>query len=93
MYIYSSKPRPKLADGDMFVGGYGVLRFFVEFFREPDTHIGFDAFGWMTRGQMLCIPMILFGAYLIINGYRREGREAAAVQPATKRKAKNKKAK
>ena len=58
--------------------GYGLLRFFVEFFREPDSHIGFDALGWMTRGQMLCIPMILFGAYLLINGYRKARDKAHA---------------
>jgi phosphatidylglycerol:prolipoprotein diacylglycerol transferase len=41
-----------------------VLRFTAEFFREPDAHIGFDALGWMTRGQLLCIPMLLIGAAL-----------------------------
>ena len=34
--------------------GYGVLRFIAEFFREPDAHIGFDAFGWMTAGSYVC---------------------------------------
>ena len=72
LYWFSSKPRPQLAVGGLFVLGYGCLRFFVEFFREPDSHIGFDALGWMTRGQVLCIPMILFGAYLLYNGYQRQ---------------------
>jgi phosphatidylglycerol:prolipoprotein diacylglycerol transferase len=71
LYWYSSKPRPRLAVGGMFVLGYGCMRFFVEFFREPDDHIGFDMFGWMTRGQMLCLPMIALGLYLLYNAYGR----------------------
>ena len=78
LYWFSSKPRPRLAVGGAFVAGYGCLRFFVEFYREPDSHIGFDALGWMTRGQMLCIPMILFGAYLLLNGYRKAGNDPQA---------------
>jgi hypothetical protein len=42
-----------------------VLRFIAEFFREPDAHLGFQAFGWMTRGQILCLPMIVLGAYML----------------------------
>jgi phosphatidylglycerol:prolipoprotein diacylglycerol transferase len=53
---------------------YAVFRFSVEFFREPDSHIGFDAFGWMTRGQMLCIPMLLIGVALMIWAHRREAK-------------------
>ncbi len=72
LYWFSSKPRPRLAVGGLFVFGYGCLRFFAEFFREPDAHIGFDALGWMTRGQILCIPMIAFGLYLLYNAYRQK---------------------
>ncbi len=44
---------------------YGVFRIFVEFFREPDIQIGF-LFKFITLGQLLCIPMILLGIYLIL---------------------------
>jgi phosphatidylglycerol:prolipoprotein diacylglycerol transferase len=58
----------------VFLIGYGCFRFFTEFFRMPDAHIGFDAFGFLTRGQMLSLPMILFGIYLLYlirkNGWR-----------------------
>lgn len=40
---------------------YGVFRFGVEFFREPDLQLGM-LLGWATMGQLLCIPMIIFGA-------------------------------
>ena len=42
----------------LFVGGYGILRFFAEFFREPDPHIGLF-WGVLSMGQMLCLAMLL----------------------------------
>ena len=42
----------------------GYFRFLIEFVRNPDPQLGFVAFGWMTRGQELCIPMILLGLFL-----------------------------
>jgi len=69
---FSSRPRPTWAVSGLFALGYGLLRFFVEFFREPDVGIGFQAFGWVTRGQMLCLPMIALGLYLLFIAYRRK---------------------
>jgi len=43
-----------------FFLGYGVFRFLVEFVREPDAHLGF-LWGGATMGQLLSLPMILFG--------------------------------
>ncbi|MEP5765740.1 MAG: prolipoprotein diacylglyceryl transferase [Halieaceae bacterium] len=74
---FSSKPRPRLAVGGVFVLGYGCFRFFVEFFRQPDSHITQLAFGWMTRGQLLCLPMIALGLYLLYNAYGRRARGRA----------------
>jgi len=67
---YSRQQRPTWAVSALFLLGYGTLRFIAEFFREPDAHIGFDALGWMTRGQVLCIPMLLAGAWLHYRAYR-----------------------
>lgn len=47
-----------------FCTGYGISRFIVEFFREPDRHLGFLA-GGVTMGQILSVPMILFGLWVI----------------------------
>ena len=69
VYWFSRKPRPRLAVGGVFMLGYGCVRFIAEFFREPDGHIGFDLFGWMTRGQLLCLPMMAFGLFLLYNAY------------------------
>ncbi|MBT4522379.1 MAG: prolipoprotein diacylglyceryl transferase [Halieaceae bacterium] len=68
---FSSKPRPPGAVAGLFGIGYGCLRFFAEFFREPDQHLGFQALGWVTRGQILSIPMILIGAYLMMAAYSK----------------------
>lgn len=76
LWIYSRKPRPTMAVSGMFLLFYGVFRFFVEFFREPDDHLLFVAFNWMTRGQQLCIPMILVGAALIWLGYRNQNKSS-----------------
>ncbi|MEM8561101.1 MAG: prolipoprotein diacylglyceryl transferase [Pseudomonadota bacterium] len=73
LIIYSAKPRPTWAVSGVFSLGYGLLRFFVEFFREPDQHIGYVALGWMTRGQVLCLPMIALGIFLLVYAYRGVG--------------------
>ncbi len=49
----------------VFMAGYGVARFFVEFFREPDAHLQF-IFGWMSYGQLYSIPLIIIGLSLLI---------------------------
>lgn len=76
LWVYSRKPRPAMAVSGLFLIGYGAFRFAVEFVREPDSHIGFDLLGWMTRGQLLCVPMILFGTYLVVTAYRRQAAKA-----------------
>lgn len=71
LWWYSARPRPRWAIGGLFMVLYGCFRFLVEFAREPDQQIGFVAFGWMTRGQSLCLPMIAIGIALVVYAYRR----------------------
>jgi phosphatidylglycerol:prolipoprotein diacylglycerol transferase len=49
----------------VFVLGYGIARITGEFFREPDAFLGFLPFG-ATMGQVLCIPMLFLGIWLIL---------------------------
>ncbi len=42
---------------------YGLIRFFLEFFREPDPQLGF-VFYFFTMGQLLCLAMIVFSAII-----------------------------
>jgi phosphatidylglycerol---prolipoprotein diacylglyceryl transferase len=44
----------------IYIMGYGTIRFFIEFFREPDAHLGF-VFGPFSMGQLLCLAMIVTG--------------------------------
>jgi phosphatidylglycerol:prolipoprotein diacylglycerol transferase len=66
LWAYSRKPRPRGAVGGLFLLGYGLARFFVEFFRQPDAQLGFVAFDFLSMGQLLCLPMILLGAWLML---------------------------
>ena len=70
LFWFSSKPKPRGATAALMLICYGIFRFIVEFYREPDSHIGFDFFDWMTRGQLLSIPMILVGAVIFAWSYR-----------------------
>ncbi len=49
----------------VFVCGYALSRIFVEFFREPDAQIGYLAFGWLTMGMVLSLPMLGIGLWAI----------------------------
>ncbi|TCZ83833.1 prolipoprotein diacylglyceryl transferase [Lysobacter sp. N42] len=63
VWWYSSRPRPRYAVGGLFALLYGLFRFLVEFVREPDAHLGYLAFGWLTMGQVLSLPLILLGLF------------------------------
>jgi len=63
--IYSSKARRPGAVAGMFLLGYGVFRFIVEFWRLPDAQLGYLLWDWVTMGQILSLPMILLGAFLV----------------------------
>ncbi len=57
------------AIGGAFLAGYGLARIIVEFFRQPDAHLGF-LLGFTTMGQVLSLPLIIAGMILIAWGYR-----------------------
>lgn len=68
---YARKPRPLGAVSGLFLIAYGVMRCAVEFVRAPDASHGFVAFDWLTMGQILSIPMIIFGVFLMLKRARR----------------------
>ena len=59
----------------VFMIGYGVSRFLVEYVREPDSHLGLLG-GFISMGQLLSLPVILFGIYLINHGIRAHRKAA-----------------
>ena len=64
VWWYAAKPRPAGCVSAVFLMGYALCRITVECFREPDSQLGFLAFNWLTMGQLLSIPMFLFGFVL-----------------------------
>jgi len=56
----------------LYIIGYGAVRFFIEFVREPDPQIGF-VFGFFTLGQILCLAMILGGTVFMLYGFKKSG--------------------
>ena len=71
LWWFTSKPRPRLAPSGLFLLGYGVFRFGVELVRVPDANRGYLLLDWMTMGQILSLPMIVIGLWLLAVAYRR----------------------
>ncbi len=53
----------------VFLLGYGLARSFVELYREPDAQLGY-LWGGLTMGQILSIPLVLAGLYLLLRAFR-----------------------
>lgn len=70
LWWFTSRPRPRLAPSGLFLVGYGSFRILVEFVRLPDAHLGYLAFGWLTMGQLLSLPMVIAGIALLVWAYR-----------------------
>lgn len=64
VWIYAAKPRVRGRVSAVFLIGYAVCRLIAECFRQPDLQLGFVAWGWLTMGQLLTIPMLLLGLWL-----------------------------
>lgn len=69
LWIYSNKPRATGTVSALFLTGYGLFRFLMEFTREPDANLGLLNLG-MSMGQWLSLPMVVVG--LVMFFYQRE---------------------
>lgn len=69
--ILRAKHLPRAVVSAAFLIGYGVIRFGIEFIREPDAPIGYLAWGWLTMGQVLSLPMVLAGLAILVYGLRQ----------------------
>ena len=63
------RARPGFLSG-VFLAGYGAARIIGELFRQPDAHLGFLLPG-ITMGQVLSVPMVVVGLWLILRAQRR----------------------
>ncbi|WP_057832057.1 prolipoprotein diacylglyceryl transferase [Colwellia sp. TT2012] len=75
LYVLTRKPRSLGLVSGTFLIGYGIFRSLVEFFREPDAHLGLY-FSFISKGQILSIPMILIGLFIIYWGYNQQQKSA-----------------
>ncbi len=80
VHIFARRPRSSGQVAGIFLVFYGLFRFLVEFVRQPDAQFLnkqalLPMFDWMTRGQLLCIPMILLGLWFLRNLYSTKVKE------------------
>ena len=83
--LWSVARRHRSRDGEIgaiFLVLYGVLRFAVEFTRQPDDQLGFIAFGWLTMGQLLSLCLSLAGLVLWGGISRQDPNGAKTMVPA-----------
>jgi phosphatidylglycerol:prolipoprotein diacylglycerol transferase len=66
VWVFAAKPRRPGQVSGLFLVGYGLFRFLVEFYREPDLHLGPVVLDWMTMGQLLSIPVFVAGVWLLL---------------------------
>lgn len=85
--VVTRKPRNLGLASGIFLIGYGVFRTIIEFFREPDAHLGLY-FSFISKGQILSIPMILAGMLIIYLGYLSQEKSAITNSKTVKSKVK-----
>ncbi len=71
LWVFARKPRPTMAISGLFALCYGLFRIFVEFFRLPDAQLGYLAFGWVTMGMVLSVPLCVVGLLLMWYAYNK----------------------
>jgi phosphatidylglycerol:prolipoprotein diacylglycerol transferase len=74
LYLLSRKlpARPRGTFLGVFMVMYGICRFAIEFVRQPDVQLGYLWGGWLTMGQVLSFPLILFGICLLVYAYKKK---------------------
>lgn len=80
LWALSRKRRPSGTLVGVLLVGYGCIRFAVEFVRQPDPQLGF-VLGPLTMGQLLSLPLVVFGIALLVRASRRSGRRASSRDP------------
>lgn len=65
LIFVSAKKRTAGCISGTFLICYSLIRFLLEFVRQPDSHLGFIYANWLTMGQLLSVPMFVLGVYLL----------------------------
>ncbi len=72
LWTFTSKPRPRWVPSGLFLALYAIFRIAIEFVRVPDAQLGYLAWGWLTMGMVLSIPMLVIGAAMMVYGSVRQ---------------------
>jgi len=86
LWWLAGKPRPRMLVSGCFLAGYGMARILVELVREPDAHIGYLAYDFVTMGMLLSLPLLAVGLFVIILSLGRS-HYPAKVRAATRKRA------
>ena len=73
LWWVARKKRPTGLLSGLFLIGYSVSRILVEFVRVPDEHLQYLLFEWVTMGQVLSLPMLFLGLFLVVIALRNTG--------------------
>ena len=73
LYVLSLRrpARPRGTFQGTFLLLYGCFRFLIEFVRLPDAQMGYLAWGWLTMGQVLSLPLVVLGALIVWQAHVR----------------------
>lgn len=91
LWFFSQSPKNRGAVSGLGLMCYGIFRFSVEFFREPDAQLGFIVGDWVTQGQILSTPMIVLGAGLLLWSLTQKPKVVTKVNESVKDKSVSKK--
>jgi phosphatidylglycerol:prolipoprotein diacylglycerol transferase len=87
LMIYAHKPRKVGQTSGMFMIGYGLIRFIIEYFREPDAFLeNFTKVTHLSMGQWLCAPMIIVGVIIYVWATKRGKDMIIKPQPVERNK-------
>ena len=75
VFWYTRSKRAVGSAGGLFLLGYGCFRFIVEYFRQPDDHLGLLTLG-MSMGQWLSLPMVFAGAIVMAIAFKLDSKKA-----------------
>ncbi len=85
LWFLSKRPLPRGVLFWTLIMGYGFFRYLVEYFREPDSHIGF-VFGSFSMGQILSFPMFVVGLGMLVYLFKSHTPKIPVSQPSKKPK-------
>ena len=74
-------PLPRGFFTGLFLVLYGCIRILIEFVRLPDAQIGYFLGSWGTMGQLLSLPMVLIGLWLLVRALAQKNPQVGIVRP------------